>query len=157
MAELIDGEIVQVDLKPITYVTTYRGVSGFRKGLHEGQNRDVVIAGSEIPGPESFHGYATVPVELAEQGYEEAHRVMQDFTARIDKMFVYLGARGTGPGFEYISKVMDENNGGHICMVACDCGAWGKENFARSKGLGLVWAECGGEGTLGRIVRDSLR
>tara|TARA_Y100000310_G_scaffold172918_1_gene173023 strand:- start:160 stop:675 length:516 start_codon:yes stop_codon:yes gene_type:complete len=152
-----NGKVVAINPKPVTYVTTYRGVRGFPKGMHEGVSRDVVIAGTEIPSRGSIGGYNFVPAALAEQGYNEAERVMEDFTGRIDQMFVYLGANGAGPGFEYIRGIMDEGNGGHVCIVACDCGAYEKERFADNRGLGLIWSECGGQDTLARIVRDTLR
>ena len=142
--------------KPITYITTYRGVRNFSKGLHEGINRDVMITGTEIPGPRDG-GYSTVPAKLAAQAFDSSNHGLKYDLDRIDEMFVYLGLDGAGPGFEYVAGIMVRNGNKDITLVACDCGSEIKENFARETDLQIIWAECGGMKTLEKIVEQKLR
>ena len=143
--------------KPITYVATYRGVSGFRKGLHEGLERDVLIAGAEIPGGNSFGGYSFVPAGLAAEAYLEADKALEEVLGRVDQVFVYLGAQGAGPGFAYLQGLAETNGSKDISIVACDCNYDMEQSFAGMYQMSIVWAECGGMDTLGRIVDGILR
>ncbi len=143
--------------KKMTYVATYRGVSGYRMGLHEGANRDVFIAGDDIPGNNKPGGYGFVPVGLAADAFQKAEETLDNMLGRVDQVFVYLGAKGAGPGLTYLHRLMEKNESKDISIVACDCNEQGKQWFADQKNLPIIWSECGGHRTLGRIVDRILR
>ena len=150
--------------KPITYVATYRGVNGFSNGFYEGLERDVIIAGAEIPGlemclrtGETFGGQSFASEEQAKSAYESAENKRKNFAERIDRMYFYLGAKGAGPGFEYVKDIMQQEGRSDIRLVACDCDASKKQQFAMGNWLPIVWADCGGRKTLGSIVEKELR
>ena len=162
-------------MRPITYVMTYRGVEGFRQGIHNGNSRDVLIAGDEIPGLETalvtkplqgggrirgeevIGGTDYASAEDAEHAYRNAAEHMQHFMDRIDRIYVYLGAQGAGPGFQWVREMLAREPRPGISLVACDCDKQKKTDFAASNGLGIIWADCGGRKTLARIVNETLR
>jgi hypothetical protein len=149
--------------KRITYIATYRGVSGFSNGYYEGLERNVIIAGAEIPGlevsmrsGESFGGQSFASEEQAKLAYESAENKRKNFAGMIDRMYVYLGADGAGPGFEYIKNIMAKEGRTDIRLVACDCDASKKQQFAEENYLPIIWADCGGRKTLRSIVEKEL-
>lgn len=157
--------------KPITYVMTYRGVEGYEFGLHEGKNgRDVLIAGEEIPpanydvtykrgveiGRKYLYGEREVSEEKASEIFKESEDKRSSLIERIDEMYVYLGAKGAGPGFDYIRNIMKKNGKTKISIVACDCGFREKADFAIKNQLPIIWSDCGGRNTLSGLVKKAL-
>jgi hypothetical protein len=157
--------------KPITYVMTYRGVEDYDFGLHEGKNgRDVLIAGEEIPpanydvtykgrvevGRKYLYGESEVSEEKASEVFKESEDKRSSLIDKIDEMYVYLGAKGAGPGFDYIRDVMKKNGKAKISIVACDCGFREKADFAIKNQLPIIWSDCGGRRTLSGLVKKAL-
>lgn len=140
--------------KPVTYVTTYRGVRNHKPGLYVGKNRDVLITGGEF---NSMEKYRSIPKDVAESAFQGADHSIRDILPRIDEMVVYLGKNGTGPGFNYIKESMDKKGIENIKIVACDCGKNEKINFSKKHSLPITWSECGGMDTLESIVHNLLR
>jgi hypothetical protein len=143
-------------MKPITFVTTYRGVEGFGLGLYEGLERDVVIAGAEIPWQErgSLSGYDTVPLDVAADAYKGAARATDEIFPRIDEALVYLGKRSATPGFEFAKQLKEA--GADVALVACDCDYTVKHELAAGYEMPMIMSECGGKDTLERLVREKL-
>ncbi len=148
--------------KPITYIMTYRGVQDYELGFHEGKNgRDVFIAGDEIPpakylGEIYLYGEKYVSEEKTSKIFKDSENNHSNLMDKIDEMYVYLGAKGAGPGFEYIKNAMEKNGKTKITVVACDCGAEEKTNFAKQNHTPILWSECGGRKTLRGIVTKIL-
>ena len=139
--------------KPITYVTTYRGVRGHSPGLYQGKNRDVLIAGEDFSNTRSIRKIST---DQAKSTLSCADHSIRELLPRIDEMYVYLGASGASPGFEYIKKHLDGNGNKKIKIVACDCDTSSKQRFAEQNNLPIIWAECGWMDTLEEIVKSTL-
>ncbi len=143
--------------KPITLVTTFERVEGYKRGLHHGRDRDVLIAGNYIgTSPDSF---------LFEKDVNQAYRETFDYlryftgTPRLDAALVYMGRPGvfgTTPGFEYVRE-LKEGMQLDVKLVACECSAENKKKFAFRQELQIIWAECGGYRTLGQLVNELLR
>ncbi|MDP3990656.1 MAG: hypothetical protein Q8Q01_05650 [archaeon] len=142
-------------IKPITYVTTYRGVNNFEMGLHEGESRIVIIAGSDSP-PRESRNWNIVPASFAGKAYQNAQEAVLEIIGLVDEMYVYLGLDGAGLGFEYVGDAMGGDEEKDITLVACGCVQRRKELFARQHKLPIIWAECGGRSTLEGIVREKL-
>jgi len=157
--------------RPITYVMTYRGVEDYNLGLHEGKNgRDVVIAGDEIPpanydvtykrgvltSKKYLYGESFASDSETSKIFKKSEDECSNFLDRIDEMYVYLGAKGAGPGFDYIRNVMKKNGKAKISIVACDCGFREKADFAIKNQLPIIWSDCGGRKTLSGLVKKAL-
>jgi len=140
--------------KPVTYITTYRGVRKHTPGLYEGNSRDVLITGGDF---NRMDKYRTIPKDVAKGAFQSADHSIRDIQPRIDEMFVYLGADGAGPGFDYIKESIKGNESINTKIVACNCGSSRKKEFAKTHKIPIIWAECGGMDTLERIVRNSLK
>lgn len=143
--------------KPITLVTTCERVESYKRGLHYGRDRDVLIAGESVgTSPDSF---------LYEKDVNQAYWGTFDYlryftlTSRLDTALVYLGKPGvfgTTPCFEYVRE-LKEGMQLDVKLVACECGAENKKKFAVRQELQIIWAECGGYSTLKQIVGELLR
>lgn len=156
-----------VGIKPITCIMSYRGVEDYELGFYKGKNRDVLIVGAEIPGQwtgraEEYNnalvtlGTGTVSKERAGEVYKKAIGEINNELSRINEAYVYLGKDGAGSGFEQIKKLMKQNKDFTVILVACDCAAGEKVQFAKKYGLDLIWSECGGRKALRNIVRNLL-
>jgi hypothetical protein len=147
--------------KPMTYVMTYRGVTGYEKGVYHGKNRSVFVTDDRVSGlitdirGNEYGGIGTMSEGMAENSYREAEETMKELEKKIDRIYVYLGKDGVGPGFEYAKKL--SGNGAEVKLVACDCGEEEKRRFAKRHGMQIIWAECGGKETLREIVERELQ
>tara|TARA_Y100000310_G_C20689639_1_gene821380 strand:+ start:633 stop:1058 length:426 start_codon:yes stop_codon:yes gene_type:complete len=136
--------------KPITFVTSYRGVPGYQGGLHQGRTKDVIISDD----PYGDHNFVSMGDAVG--SFINSERQISELGGRIEKMIVYLGAQGAGPGFQYVRRLMEQNGNTNIELVACDCDGQWKVDFSREYSLPIRWSECGGEKTLARLVKKEL-
>ena len=144
--------------KPITLVTTCERVEDYKRGLHLGRNRDVLIVGDSVgTSPDSF---------LFEKDVNQAYWKTFDYlryftlTPRLDAALVYLGKPGVfgaTPGFEYVRELKERMPELDVKLVACGCGAENKKKFAVRQGLQIIWSGCDGYRTLGQLVNELLR
>lgn len=153
--------------KDVIVVMSYRGVENYKLGFYEGKNKDVLIVGAEISGEWTGRakefgnalvtlGTGTVSQEGTTEIYEDTLRKIQSDFSKINEAYVYLGKDGAGSGFEIIKKLMEQSKDFVVKLVACDCDAGEKVNFAEKYGLQIIWSECGGRETLKRIVNKIL-
>jgi len=145
----------KTEQKPLTYVNTYRSVSGFSSGLHEGKNRDVFIIQGGNSGDTVSRYAAEKSFQNAEDRISDGTHLPEKLEERMDRAYVYLGLDGASPGFGYVER-MKQGQELDLKIVACDCGEDQKRQFAYKHSLPIIWSGCSGKGTLGKIVRQEL-
>lgn len=132
--------------KPVTYVSTYREVEGFARGLHKGANRDVFIT-----GPESYESCTLIGIVTKRfKEYQDLSTILP----KIDEVYIYFGREDTYAG---LMNTISAENKNKIKLVACDCNKSKKQQLAQKLGLDIIESECGGRKTLARIVTDLLQ
>jgi hypothetical protein len=124
-------------------ILTYNNVRGYPEGIH-GDGRLVVVSSAS-----RGHG-DRAPAVL----HDLMHRIYdrEDFS-NVDMIYVYAGKNAMSGALHAAANLVGESK---VTLVACSCGHGEKKRFAESEGIDIIFGECRGDRTLGRIATEIL-
>lgn len=123
-------------------ILTYNYVNGFPSGVH-GDGRLAVISS----GSRHYEESSKVLHDLMHEVYDR-----EDF-GNVDMIYVYAGINAMSGALHAASNLVGESR---VTLVACTCEGEHKKRFAESQGIDIIFGECGGQRTLGRIAEQIL-
>jgi len=131
-----------------TLVITYNSVRNYPTGTYKTNH-----------GPLVVYSHENTKTWGDRQAEGKLSQIMHGIFGRInpadvDKIYLYAGLYAKNGALQATKKFAGEGN--KVTLVACDCDSDEKEAFARYIGAKLIWSECGGVETLGRIVSQEL-
>jgi len=126
-------------------VLTYNHVKGYPRGVYQYRDEKVIVHSSD----KRYHSRA--PEKLSELMHSLYGEV--DFE-EIDKVIVYAGLNALDGALRAAQRFA--HNRKDISLVACRCEDYRKGMFAYRRGVDMIMCECGGDITLGRMVREIL-
>lgn len=141
-----------------TLVTSYNDIDGYKQGSY-GNGRVVIQKTDREKWAKGENTEAADLGVLFETGFASIFGDVE-----IDNAYVYLGEFNSleDPRFKAfqaslsaVMKLIKDKSRIHI--VGCHCGMDRKRHFCQHEGFDFIQSECGGDATLGRIVRDILK
>ena len=138
-----------------TVLISYNPISGFSSGWHA-RKRIFVCASDTGFGQDVGNG---------KDNYSRAgsvmHRISGQFyrgsvpTERIKRYYVYAGLAAMRQAINMAKSLRSESQA-PVTVVACDCNAREKRDLLEGTGIDIMWCECGGHKTLGRIAEAAI-
>lgn len=138
-----------------TVFISYNQVNGFRSGWHSAA-RVFVCANDNGRGTGTGKGEderaraGSVMHQISGQYYRGAVPADQ-----VGRYYIYAGLYAMGQAID-IARSLKTQNRAPVTVVACDCDRAVKANLLRGTGIDIVWCECGGERTMGRLAEAVL-
>ena len=131
-----------------TVIITYNSVTGYPAGTYTTPKGEPVVVYSH-DNTRTWNDMA--PRKLGELLHGLYGRINPK---DVQQIYLYIGKYAAHGALQAAQELRHDGNA--LTLVACDCDSYGKEMTARSIHAPLVWAECGGRKTLGRIVDELL-
>ena len=147
-------DAIKTSNKETTVLISYNPIHGFQSGWHEG-NRLFVCANDS--------GYATSTGEGADD-FARAANVMHSISGQyyqgevpvnnVKRYFIYAGLYAFKQALA-IAKSFRSCNNAPVTVVACKCQGREKEDILSGTGIDIVWSECSGQATMGRLAKQA--
>ena len=127
-------------------VLTYNNVEKYPAGVYQGKKNKVIVHSQDK------RYYNESPKKLSELLHSIYGQVNME---KIDNAVVYAGLNALEGALNVASGLV--HDGKSVKVVACSCQGEQKRRFSRDRNVEINWCECGGEDTLGEMVKSLLR
>jgi hypothetical protein len=129
-----------------TIILTYNSVRNFPAGTYKAKNGPLVIYSHENARTWGEAGAEGKLSEILHGLYDRVNP--QD----VEHIYLYVGLYAKEGALRAAQRLAGDGN--RLTLVACDCDAGEKQAAANRIGAPIIWADCGGRGTLEEIARS---